>query len=108
MGAQPVHEYVLTVTNPCIFRMQGLFVIKQRQQVRRLPGKHLALYAGMEVTGKIADPRHFPAIKGTAPTVESLGGKWAQDSDDGPILSAFIAVFLFNRSKYLIVAAMEL
>ena len=40
---------------------------------------HLALYAGAPGYPKTntPDPRHFDFIKGTAPTVEQLGGKWA-------------------------------
>jgi hypothetical protein len=40
---------------------------------------HLALYAGSAGYPKegTPDPRHFPFIKGTAPTVEMLSGKWA-------------------------------
>jgi len=45
--------------------------------------QHLALYAGVEVTGKIVDPRHFLSIRGTATTVEALGGKWAPSPDYG-------------------------
>ena len=45
--------------------------------------QHLALYAGVDVKGKIVDPRHFTSISGTAKTVEDLGGKWAPDADYG-------------------------
>jgi hypothetical protein len=40
---------------------------------------HLALYAGAEGYPKqnTPDPRHFPYLRGTAITVEQLGGKWA-------------------------------
>lgn len=40
---------------------------------------HLALYAGADGYPKsdTFDPRHFVTIKGKAPTVNSLGGKWA-------------------------------
>lgn len=40
---------------------------------------HLALYAGANGYPKAGtpDPRHFTYLKGTATTVESLGGKWA-------------------------------
>lgn len=43
---------------------------------------HLALYAGAVGYPKLKtpDPRHYPYLKGTAPTVESLSGKWAPDS----------------------------
>lgn len=38
--------------------------------------EHLRLYAS-KVTPGALDPRHFPWLAGTAPTVRSLGGKWA-------------------------------
>ena len=40
---------------------------------------HLALYSGAEGYPRAStpDPRHFDWLYGTAPTVESLGGKWA-------------------------------
>lgn len=46
---------------------------------------HLALYAGATGYPKAGspDPRHFPYLKGNAPTVESLGGKWAPSSSYG-------------------------
>lgn len=46
---------------------------------------HLALYAGAPGYPKpgTPDPRHFSFIKGTAPTVESLGGKWAPSASYG-------------------------
>lgn len=46
---------------------------------------HLALYAGVNGYPKAGtpDPRHFPYLKGTATTVESLGGKWAPSSTYG-------------------------
>lgn len=46
---------------------------------------HLALYAGAEGYPRQAspDPRHFPFIRGTAPTVEALGGKYAPDPNYG-------------------------
>lgn len=46
---------------------------------------HLALYAGAKGYPKTGtpDPRHFTFIKGTAPTVESLGGKWAPAASYG-------------------------
>lgn len=46
---------------------------------------HLALYAGAPGYPEpgTPDPRHFSFIKGTAPTVESLGGKWAPSSSYG-------------------------
>lgn len=46
---------------------------------------HLALYAGAKGYPKLGtpDPRHFSFIKGTAPTVQSLGGKWAPSATYG-------------------------
>lgn len=46
---------------------------------------HLALYAGATGYPKTGtpDPRHFPYLKGTAVTVEDLGGKWAPSSSYG-------------------------
>lgn len=46
---------------------------------------HLALYAGANGYPKpgTPDPRHFPFIKGTAKTVEELGGKWAPSKTYG-------------------------
>lgn len=46
---------------------------------------HLALYAGATGYPKAGspDPRHFPYLKGTATSVESLGGKWAPSSSYG-------------------------
>lgn len=46
---------------------------------------HLALYAGAPGYPKTdtPDPRHFNFIKGTAPTVEELGGKWAPSQSYG-------------------------
>lgn len=46
---------------------------------------HLALYAGAPGYPRSGspDPRHFPSIAGTAPTVEALGGRWAPAPDYG-------------------------
>lgn len=46
---------------------------------------HLALYAGAEGYPKkdTTDPRHFPYLKGSAKTVETLGGKWAPSKSYG-------------------------
>ena len=46
---------------------------------------HLALYAGADGYPKkdTYDPRHFVTIKGNAPTVNSLGGKWAPSTTYG-------------------------
>lgn len=47
--------------------------------------QHLALYAdsGMLMGANIVDPRHFPSIRGVAPTVEALGGHYAPSQDYG-------------------------
>lgn len=53
---------------------------------------HLALYAGAPgypMPGT-PDPRHFPYLKGTAPTVESLGGKWAPSATYGNHLATWL------------------
>ncbi len=46
---------------------------------------HLALYAGVSGYPKAntPDPRHFPYLHGIAPTIESLGGKWAPSTAYG-------------------------
>ncbi|MBX6377125.1 MAG: N-acetylmuramoyl-L-alanine amidase [Clostridia bacterium] len=46
---------------------------------------HLALYAGAPgyPRSDTPDPRHFPFLRGAAPTVEALGGTWAPASDYG-------------------------
>ena len=46
---------------------------------------HLALYAGAPGYPKAdtPDPRHFSYLKGTAKTVEELGGKWAPSKSYG-------------------------
>ena len=46
---------------------------------------HLALYAGAPGYPKFMtpDPRHFASIKGIAPTVEELGGRWAPSKTYG-------------------------
>jgi hypothetical protein len=46
---------------------------------------HLALYAGAPGYPRAVtpDPRHFPSVYGTAPTVERLGGRWAPAPDYG-------------------------
>lgn len=50
--------------------------------------QHLALYAGSENTPVKTplDPRHFPYLKGTAPSVEALSKKWAPAEDYGQII----------------------
>ena len=46
---------------------------------------HLALYAGAPGYPRddTPDPRHFPSVYATAPTVERLGGAWAPAADYG-------------------------
>lgn len=46
---------------------------------------HLALYAGAPGYPRAStpDPRHFPSVYATAPTVERLGGAWAPAPDYG-------------------------
>jgi N-acetylmuramoyl-L-alanine amidase len=46
---------------------------------------HLALYAGARGYPKRAtpDPRHFPFLRGRAPTVQKLGGAWAPSASYG-------------------------
>lgn len=46
--------------------------------------QHLGLYAGeIYKQDDVVDPRHFPEIRGTAPTVEKLGSKWAPSATYG-------------------------
>ncbi|USG63960.1 N-acetylmuramoyl-L-alanine amidase [Brevibacillus ruminantium] len=59
--------------------------------------QHLALYAGVEVKGEIVDPRHFPSVRGTAKTVESLGGKWAPAADYGKAITELLAGLLTTK-----------
>lgn len=59
--------------------------------------QHLALYAGVEVQGEIVDPRHFPSVRGTAKTVESLGGKWAPATDYGKEIVDLLAGLLATK-----------
>lgn len=59
--------------------------------------QHLALYAGVEVRGKIVDPRHFPPVRGTAKTVESLGGKWAPAVDYGKEIAELLTGLLTTK-----------
>lgn len=59
--------------------------------------QHLALYAGVEVKGAIVDPRHFPAVRGTAETVESLGGKWAPAAEYGKAIAELLASLLATK-----------
>lgn len=48
--------------------------------------QHLGLYAGVPLAGPIVDPRHFPTVRGTATTVEALGGKWSPAADYGTVI----------------------
>lgn len=52
---------------------------KNWEQGIKAQADHLNLYAGADgyPMKDSPDPRHFPSIKGTAKTVEELGGKWA-------------------------------
>jgi N-acetylmuramoyl-L-alanine amidase/Mannosyl-glycoprotein endo-beta-N-acetylglucosaminidase/Copper amine oxidase N-terminal domain len=59
--------------------------------------QHLALYAGVEVKGEIVDPRHFPSVRGTAKTVESLGGKWAPAAEYGKEIAELLADLLTTK-----------
>lgn len=59
--------------------------------------QHLALYAGVEVKGEIVDPRHFPSVRGTAKTVESLGGKWAPAAEYGKAIVDLLASLLATK-----------
>ncbi|MDH7478694.1 MAG: N-acetylmuramoyl-L-alanine amidase [Syntrophomonadaceae bacterium] len=45
--------------------------------------QHLAAYAGADIVGEIVDPRFYLVKKGSAGTVEELGGKWAPNPDYG-------------------------
>ncbi|MCM3339223.1 glucosaminidase domain-containing protein [Paenibacillus sp. MER TA 81-3] len=53
---------------------------------------HLALYAGASgyPRDSTPDPRHFSYLKGTARTVEALGGKWAPSSTYGHKLVQYL------------------
>ena len=51
--------------------------------------EHLRLYASKPTPGAI-DPRHFPWLAGTAPTVRSLGGKWAPSATYGERLEQLL------------------
>ena len=53
---------------------------------------HLGLYAGGEgyPDEESPDPRHFASIRGTAPTVESLGGHWAPSEEYGENILALM------------------
>lgn len=59
--------------------------------------QHLALYTGVEVKGTIVDPRHFPSVRGTAKTVESLGGKWAPAAEYGKEIVDLLAGLLATK-----------
>lgn len=53
---------------------------------------HLALYAGLSGYPKpqSPDPRHFPFLFGTAPTLEDLNGKWAPSQIYGKTIVWFV------------------
>ncbi len=53
---------------------------------------HLALYAGLAGYPKAGspDPRHFPFLFGTAPTLEDLNGKWAPSKIYGKTIVWFV------------------
>lgn len=54
------------------------------EQGIRAQAQHLALYAGVHIPSfEIVDPRHFSSIRGTAPTVEMLGGRWSTQPEYG-------------------------
>ena len=64
---------------------------------------HLALYAGAPGFPKPSspDPRHFPYLKGTATTVESLQGKWATDPKYFSKLNSLINELIrYGRENY--------
>ncbi|RNB66491.1 copper amine oxidase N-terminal domain-containing protein [Brevibacillus borstelensis] len=45
----------------------------------------------------MVDPRHFPSVRGTAKTVESLGGKWAPAADYGKAITELLAGLLTTK-----------
>jgi hypothetical protein len=53
---------------------------------------HLALYAGVQgyPKARTSDPRHFPFLRGRAPTVERLGGAWAPSPTYGREVVRFV------------------
>lgn len=55
--------------------------------------QHLALYAGAFIPPhEVVDPRHFPSIRGTAPTVEALSNRWSTEPTYGQsIVSGYLA-----------------
>lgn len=56
--------------------------------------QHLGIYAGeIYKEDDVVDPRHFPEIRGTAPTVEKLGGKWAPSKTYGSEIVAMMKQF---------------
>ena len=64
--------------------------------------EHLALYAGHKESPfkNAVDPRHFPSIRGTAPTVRDLGGKWAPSGLYGDdILRRVRELWSFNEAE---------
>lgn len=65
--------------------------------------EHLALYAGHKDSPfkNTVDPRHFPNIKGKAPTVKKLGGNWAPSLDYGnDIYKRVQALWEFGKVTY--------
>lgn len=84
----------ITFKNPCGLKVSGGGGDKDPNAHKRFASweegiqaqvDHLALYAGAEGYPKpgTPDPRHFPYLKGSAKTVESLSGKWAPSSSYG-------------------------
>ena len=60
---------------------------------------HLALYAGVAgyPRANSHDPRHFSSIKGTATTVQALGGRWAPARDYGrSIVDGYLVHMIFG------------
>lgn len=61
---------------------------------------HLALYAGAPGYPRVdtPDPRHFSFIRGTAPTVQQLGGRWAPNPQYGTsIVWAYLLHMIFDH-----------
>lgn len=63
---------------------------------------HLALYAGVPGYPKSStpDPRHFASLKGIAPTVEALGGKWAGSATYGTDIVKMMNELKAENSSY--------
>ncbi|RNB72208.1 copper amine oxidase N-terminal domain-containing protein [Brevibacillus panacihumi] len=45
----------------------------------------------------MVDPRHFPSVRGTAKTVEALGGKWAPAVEYGNAITDLLAGLLATK-----------